>query len=277
MVLVVKADGKKEEFDRKKIIRTCLQFHLSEDVAEKVASKIEKRLYDGITTKKIYQIVLKYVRKHKPEMRHRADLRHAISLLRPKPDFEEYVRVVLREHGYRVEANRIVSGGCVEHELDGIAEKDGIVHCLEVKHHTEHHSYTGLHVFLEAFAAYEDLVDGGKIGKNSHNFRGLIVVSNTKVSEHAKKYTECKGVKNVCWDYPEDASLRTMINGNKNLYPITIIKELDFYTQTKLADEGIVTLKQLVNANSNDLIKAGVKRDKLMGLVSKARSLLETN
>lgn len=142
-VYVVKADGTKQLYERKKIIELCLKMHTPLEVAEKIADKIEKRLYDGIETKRILMMVFKYLGHYKPAVKYQIDLRRAISLLRPKPDFERFIQLLLRGHGYRVLPNMIVRGRCVEHEIDAIAIKDDETILVEVKHHFNHHTYTG--------------------------------------------------------------------------------------------------------------------------------------
>jgi hypothetical protein len=274
MVYVTKADGSTQEFDKEKIIRTCLKLSIEEDKAKIIADKIENRAYNGISTKKILKMIFDYAKKYRPAIKNRIDLRHAISLLRSKPDFEEFVRIILRENGYEVKPNEIVAGKCAEHEIDGIAKKDNDVIFLEVKHHVEYHSYVGLPIFLEAYAVFEDLVEGGKIGKNSYNFNKLMVVCNTKISDYAKKYAECKNIAYVCWNYPEKFNLNELIENGK-LYPITILKDLDSYTKNKLGDNQILTLKQLVDAGIEKLVALGISKNKSIDLIEKAKSLLQ--
>ncbi len=271
MVLVTKADGTKQEFDRSKIVKTCLRLNVSEAHANEIADRVQGRLYEGITTKKVLQMVFTFVRKYRPELRHRIDLRHAISIMRSKPDFEEFVRFVLREHGYEVEPNKILQGRCVEHEIDGVASKEGNVFCVEVKHHEEYHTYTGLHVFLETYATLQDLMEGKAL--NGRTFNRLMVVCNTKVSDHARRYAECRGITHVGWNYPERMNLSEMID-SKLLYPITILRGMDSYTQGRLGDNNIVALKQLAEADIDNLVKMGISRERAEDLVSKARGIL---
>ena len=109
--------------------------HADREAAEAIADKIESRAYDGIPTQKILQMIFRYLKKHRPAVRHQIDLRMAISLLRPKPDFERFVQMLLEEHGYAVTSNRIIRGKCVEHEIDAIARKGGETYLVEIKHH----------------------------------------------------------------------------------------------------------------------------------------------
>jgi len=275
MIFVTKADGRKEEFKREKIIKTCLRMRVSQDQAETIADEIEKRIYDGIETRKILRMIFKFLQKFRPEIKYQIDLREAISFLRPKPDFEKFVQLLLKEYGYEVTPNQIIQGFCVDHEIDAIAKKDNQTILVEIKHHFNPHAYTGKDVFLEAQAILEDLIEGRKAGKNSIDFNKILIVCNTKFSDHAKKYALCKGIDFIGWKYPEEKGLERLIEERK-LYPITILKNLDVKSKEKLGDTGIIMVKQLLEENLEELYKkTKIPRKKLKVLVENAKEIIK--
>ncbi len=87
---VRKFDGSRQQFDKNRIIRTCVRNGASEDTAVKIANSVEKDAYDGMRTDEILGLIWGYLGEHHPETRGRVDLRVALSLLRSKPDFEKY-------------------------------------------------------------------------------------------------------------------------------------------------------------------------------------------
>jgi hypothetical protein len=225
-IWVVKANGTRQLFERQKIINTCLRMHAQREVAETIADKIEKRAYDGIATRRILQMVFTYLRKHKPAFSHRIDLRRGISLLRPQPDWERYVQLLLDELGYAVTPNQIVRGRCVEHEIDAVARRgDGTV-LVEIKHHYKYHTPTGLDVSRVMRATFEDLTEGFDRGLNSINFNKAMIVCNTKLSNHAKQYAQCRGIDHIGWKVPIAHGLDQIIE-EKKFHPITLIRKLD--------------------------------------------------
>jgi len=251
-IFVIKADGKKELFDRGKVVRTCLRMGATGQVAEAVAEKIEMNLYDGIETRKILQMIFRQLSRHEPAVKHKIDLRKALSLMKPKPDFEFFIQTLLSEHGYEVTPNQIVNGKCVEHEVDAIARRDGLTYIVEVKHHFNYHILTGLDVSRVARAVFEDVTEGFELGLNSLKIDRAMIVCNTKFSEHAKRYAECRGIKHIGWNSPLDLNLQTMI-AEKKLYPITYLKGLTITTTERLAQAGIVLLKQLTAKDPREL------------------------
>ncbi|MFH1623186.1 MAG: ATP cone domain-containing protein [Candidatus Aenigmatarchaeota archaeon] len=274
VISVTKFDGRLQPFDRAKIARTCVRMGADPAFAEEVANRVEAAAYEGITTKKIMQMIFANLRRRMPEVRHRIDLRTAISLMRPKPDFELFVAMILREYGYKVRSNRFLQGRCIEHEIDAVAENGKDVFYVEVKHHFNAHTYTGLDVFLQARAAFEDLEGGYRAGRHRTPFTKAMLVTNAKMSEHALRYADCRGIRYVSWEAPADRSLARVID-EKKLYPVTLLRGLRPDAQDRLADAGIITLRQLVETPEAEMLRATrLQKQTLRELRSAAAELL---
>ncbi len=274
MIFVTKFDGRKQPFNKEKIVRTCLRMHANLQQANDIANSVEKELYNGISTKEILQKIFKHLQEFKPEVKHQIDLREAIALLRPKPDFEQFVSLLLKEYGYSIETNQIIAGRCVEHEVDVAARKNNETILVEVKHHLQHHTYTGVSIFLEVQAELEDLMEGYRWKKNKMNFNKALVVCNTKISDHARQYAACKGIEHIGWKSPEEKGLERMVE-EKRLYPITLLKDMDINTQVKLCDNGIILLRQLAERSLDEIFKmTRVEKQKLEKLIKKSREIL---
>lgn len=282
-IYVIKADGRKQLFDRNKIMRTCLRMGATQDMAEAIVSRIEKQSYNNIPTKKIIRMVLSYMRKYNSKYKYVINLRDAICMLRPKPDFEMFIAQLMKSHGFKVKSNRMIRGRCVEHEIDAIAERatrdkhghdvEEVLY-VEVKHHYKPHTYTGMDVFLEAQATFEDLVDGYKSGENNIPFTGTMVVSNTKLSDHALRYSKCRGIVGLAWKTPPDRGLERMIE-EKKLYPITFIRGLTPDQQSRLGDNRIVTMRQLLEKSDSELHRmTRIPKKNIIELKEKAREVM---
>jgi hypothetical protein len=243
-------------------------------VAESIAGEIENRVYDGIETKKILQMIFRRLRKHKPVTRHQIDLRKALSLLSPAPDFERFIQLLLSEHGYEVTPNQIMRGRCVEHEVDGVARKNGKTCIVEVKHHYKYHTPTSLDVSRISRAVFEDLTEAFELGLNNLKIDYALIVCNTKLSEHAKRYADCRGIRHIGWSSPPKRDLQTMIE-EKKFYPITFLKGLKTENRNKLVHNGVILLKQLTQKNLTALSRqTQISRGKLGSIVDKARAIL---
>ncbi len=252
MIKIKKADGRLEPYDGSKVIRTALHLGLDRADAEKLEKEVSEKVYEGMPTSQILSIIQELAKEFRPEVAHMRDLREAISAMRPKPDFEEYARIVLREAGYLVELGRVLEGRCVSHEIDGIAFKGDEVFAVEVKHHVNHHTYTGLGTLVELWGTLEDLREGYRLGFHSYAFTSAILVCNTKISLHAERYARCKGIMYMGWRYPRAFALSDIVS-RKKLYPVTMLKEISGEKLTRLGEQGIVTLNQLKKLSIEDL------------------------
>jgi len=252
MVSVRKFDGSIEAYDKQKVMLFCLKMGASKEEAEMIANKIETYLYNEIPTKKIRQMASQYLKQHVPETRIRRDLRYAICLLRPKPDWEHFVQLFMKNQGYGVEGNKILRGRCVENEIDGILRKNAQILMLEVKHHFDPHIKTSLDIPRQVWATYSDLTEGFKLAHHNVNFTGAMIVCNTKFSEESKKYASCQGIEHMSWKNPVERGLEVLIEEEK-FYPVTLLREVDKATEAILGDNGIILLRQLLDTDAEKL------------------------
>ncbi|ADC66191.1 restriction endonuclease [Ferroglobus placidus DSM 10642] len=261
MVRVRKKDGRLEEFDRTKVLKTCLRSGANVEIAEKVLRDVEERLYDGITTDEILEIVIESLLKHGYEKAATYDLKQSLLRLGPAGfNFEKFVARVLEEWGYSTETNVTMKGRCVMQEVDVIARKDEEVYMIECKFHNQP-IYTGLKEVMYTYARFLDLSD---------HFTAAWVFTNTKFSEEAKQYASCMGIKLTGWRYPEGEGIEELLE-RKGMYPITILK-VDKETIESAIKAGIVFCKDVLNAGVDRLKKLGVKN--VEKLVEEARKVV---
>ena len=271
-VFVTKADGSKQLYYKKKIIKTCLRMGATHKIALKVAEKIEANLYEGITTKKILQMIFRFMSKHKPGVKHFLDLRKGLSMMGSKPEFEMFVRIVLANNGFEVSPNQLLTGKCAEHEVDAIAKKDGKTFFVEAKHHFSYHALTGLDESRIARAVLEDVTEGYILGKTKIWIDRAMIVTNTKFSKQAKRYGKCRKIMQIGWSSPESYGLQAMID-KKTLYPLSCLKGLRVETRNKLVNSGIVLMKQLLDGNPSVIARKAVLSEAFVrALVAKANS-----
>lgn len=272
---VTKAGGKKEAFQKEKIVRTCLRMGASIDLAENTADKIDEKVKNGVRTKKIMNMIFDLMAQYKPGIQYVINLRKALAVMNPKPDFEKFIRALLDKKGYSVSPNQIINGKCGEHEIDGIIQKNAKTLLLEVKHHYSYHTRTGLDEVRIARAVFEDITEGAESGANNLSINGIIVVCNTKLSDHALKYAQCRHIDHIGWSSPPGFDLATLI-GETQLYPITYVKEMDESVVDELSSTGVVLLNQLVERDFEELKKkTSLPTEKLKSLRKKAQTILD--
>jgi len=251
---VTKANGYKQPFDRAKVVQTCLRMGATPQIANQIADKVENKLYEEIPTREILQMIFRYMRKHKPEIKNLFDLKKGISIMESKPEFELYVQKLLTYIGYEVGPSRILRGKCGEHEVDAIAKKDEITYFVEAKHHSSYHSLTGLDESRIAYAILEDTNEGYLEGSTDLKVDRAMIVTNTRYSDHAIKYGTCKNILQVGWSMLQTPGLRDIIK-EYSMYPLSCLRELRKETRRKFVNAGIVLIGQVLELDEEELSK----------------------
>jgi len=244
----------------------------SRQLAFEVAEEVENRVYEGISTAKVLQLIFRLMRKVKPGVGYLFDLRKALSLMSSKPEFEVFVRILLAYHGFEVSSNQILKGYCGEHEVDAIARKDGVTYFVEAKHHLNYHALTGLDESRIARAVLEDVSEGFQLGRCDSKIDKAMIVTNTRYSEHAINYGLCRGILQIGWNYPLNGGLENMII-EKRLHPLSCLRGLSGEDRLRLVDRGLVLIRQLLAEDQSALArKTGLKREIIREIMEKARS-----
>jgi HJR/Mrr/RecB family endonuclease len=213
-VRIAKADGTTEEFKPQKLLSSLERSGADKNIAEQVEREVEKELYDGISTQEIYTHAFSRLRTEHRSSAARYSLKRAILEFGPSGfPFESYLAELFRAEGYEAKVDQIIKGKCVEHEVDVVATKNGETTYVEAKFHNTPGFKSDLQTVLYVEARVEDI--GGK---------GL-VVTNTKFTDKAMQYAECRGLELLAWDYPQGATLHERID-KAGIYPVTALTTL---------------------------------------------------
>ncbi|MFH1473634.1 MAG: ATP cone domain-containing protein [Candidatus Aenigmatarchaeota archaeon] len=270
---IVKASGETEKFDIRKIKRTCLKSGTSRNLANKIANEVKKKTYSGMSTRQILQMTLKLLGKQKPFIAARYDLKGSLFRLGPAGfAFERFIAEILKDNGFKTKLDTMNKGFCVDHEIDIIATLKNRNYMIECKYHNLPGIYTGLREALYTYARFLDLKSGSKKGL-CKDFDQPWLICNTRFSEDAVKYSKCAGLNLVGWDYPKKKGLKDLMEKNK-LYPITMIRNLDKFSQEKLSIAGLVLIKDLTELSIKELHKiTKIPVKKLKTLVNEAERI----
>lgn len=272
-ISVTKTDGRKVPFEASKVEATCIRAGASPSLAKKISRYIEEISYEGITTRKIYHLVLAALAGETdyPEIKHRYRLKESIMLLGPAGfAFESYIAQVLAANGYEVSSVREkVSGRCAVHEIDlAIVAAGGTRIMVECKYHNSPATFTGLKESMYTHARFLDITE-----QRTGLFQKEMLVSNTRVSQEALKYASCVGQQVLSWRYPPAGPLERLVE-QKGLYPITILKlsrgELDSF-----AKAGFMVAKNLLENDAGEVSSiTGIGIGRITNLQELARRIL---
>lgn len=272
-ISVIKATGVREPFSEEKVIMSIKRAGIPKNIQPQVLAHVREKLYPDIPTGEIYKHIMEFLgRSQYPNSRSRFSLKQAIMDLGPTGfPFEKFISAILRYHGYKTETDQIISGLCVAHEVDVLAEKDGQKIMIECKYHNRIGSRTDVKVALYVMARYQDLTAAYVNRDSSERFNEVWLVTNTKCSQDAIAYAQCMNMKIVSWGYPDRGNLQDLIEKDK-LHPITCLSSLSNYQKKLLLDNNAVLCRDLL-ANNIFIELLKLKEEEKTRLLSELQSL----
>jgi Holliday junction resolvase-like predicted endonuclease len=261
-ILIIKEDGTREEFDPIKLQESLVKSGAQPTMADKIIRTIVDDIHKGVcdpeseeggtcSVHAIYRKAFEMLKEMSRAAAARYSLRRSIMEFGPTGfPFEEYVSSIYEAKGYKTLTDQLVLGGCVPHEVDVVAWKPEELVMIEVKYHNEHQNKTDLKVALYVKARYDDLKETvfEYDGMTPRKIDTWILLTNTKFTETAVKYAECKGLNLIGWAYPEKGNLLEMIEETK-MHPITCLTSLTNTEKADLIKENIVTCKRMYDAD----------------------------
>jgi len=256
-VFVINSRGEKEPFSFNKVYKSARRAGASSDLAFKIAKEIEKEVYPGIKTRKIFRRVLQLLAREDKPTGIRFNLKEAIRRLGPTGfPFEKYIGEIFKAEGYNVSFNLHLSGKCaVLYEIDFIAWNEKKVFVGECKFHKNPGERVDLKVALMNYARFLDL----KESKYMQRFNGLeiypLIVTNTKFTNQVIRYSNCVGQKLLGWKYPRGEGLEKLVETNK-LYPVTILPSFKRSMIEVFSQKRIMLVKDLFEHSKEELFES---------------------
>jgi len=247
---VFKFDGTIEPYNEEKIRSSATRVGVPKELQNEMLGAIRDRLYDGIKTKEIFEMIKEFLRSSSsPHLALKYNLKDALSQLGPSGyPFEKYVALLLGAVGYHTRTNQTIPGSCVTHEIDVLAVKDNITYFIEAKFHKNAGQRTDVRVALYIKARYDDLKSAWKNGETKP-----WIVTNTRFSTDAIKYGECQNIRLTSWGYPKGEGIMDLIE-HTGLHPITILEDMTHDDKTRLLNSGVVTCRQLLDPANQLLV-----------------------
>ena len=237
MITVVKATGERESFSEEKLRSSIHRAGIPQNLQEEVVAHLRTIVYDGISTREIYSHITEFLKKE-PRYAAKYSLKQAIMALGPTGyPFEDFVAKLLKEQGYETTVRNHLTGKCVTHEVDVVAQKGRLRIMIETKYHNQPGTKTNVQVALYTKARFDDLLE-------QNNLNQVWLITNTKATVDAIAYTVCMGMRITSWNYPEGESLRNIVE-QSGLIPITVLTSLSQSQKQQLLTQGVIFCKDV--------------------------------
>jgi len=277
-IYVINLLGEKEPLSLKKVYRSAIRAGATKELALRAMEIIDKEAQPGISTTQIYDRIRSFLRQEMPVAAIKFSLKSSLRKLGPTGfPFEKYIAAIFAKKGYWVQTNQIISGYCVNYEIDFLAKKDKILFVGECKYHNILGPRTDLKVALANQARFLDLKQGDFFRKKE--FAGLtlksLLVTNTKFTDQAVAYSKCVGNLMLGWGYPATENLQAFIERDK-LYPITILPSLKEFAFNVFASKRMMLAEDLLKIDPEKFARQNrLPIAHLLDLIREAKNLLD--
>ena len=266
-IQIVKASGEKAWFSAIKLRKSLQRSGASEAIIEAVIKEVQDHLQEGMTTKKIYQLAFNILKKKQQPAASKYKLKKAIMELGPSGyPFEKYVSEILKYQGHKIKLNQNLTGRCVNHEIDILAERDGVQKVFECKYHNLQGTICDVKIPLYVHSRFNDL-NANPENKTSEGW----IATNTRFSTDAIAYAICAKLNLLGWDYPEGNGIREMID-QAGLYPITCLQSLSQKERVPIMEAGLVLCRD-VPFNKKLLKEVGFSTERVEQIIAEAALL----
>lgn len=244
---VVKYSGEASKFSVEKLKGSLRRTGADKKTIDQIVNKVRDELYQGISSKEIYNRAFALLKKKKSHFASKYKLKKAIYELGPTGfPFERFIAAVLKYSGYKTEVGKILAGSCVSHEIDVVAHKNKHTIIIECKFHSDPGLKCNVKVPLYINSRYQDVKSlWNSNPKNGTTLSEGWVVTNTKFTHDAWQFGKCAGLYLLSWDYPKNDGLKDRID-RLGLYPITVSTLLTKREKQFLLNRNVVLCRELI-------------------------------
>ncbi len=245
-ILIKKENGRLEKFNIKKLEKSLKKSGANKELIENICKKVECEIKDGFSSSKIYNITRKLLENFEDKKAFlRYNLPNAISKLGPEGfAFEKFIGEVFESYNYSpVFVGKKIAGKCIQsHEMDIVAFKGNDHVTAELKFHNSRSKKSELKVALYMKARFDDIESSGYYGNKNPR---KMIITNTKFTANAKKYSACSGIEVLSWNYPEGKNLHDFILKSE-IHPLTALNSITQKAKEYFIKRKIVSCRGLL-------------------------------
>lgn len=266
---ITKYSGEQEEFDIEKFRSSLQKAGAEESLIQDIVKKL-KQHSTLRSTKEIYHFAMRELKKRNRPLAARYNLKQALLHFGPTGfPFELFVAEIFKKKGYSTKTDIIMSGFCIDHEIDVYAQKSN--HCIigECKFHNLQALKAHVKVALYVKARFEDIIK--KIKKNDGTSYSCLLATNTKFTSETIKYAQCSGIELLGWGYPAHDNIQQLITQYK-LFPITTLTTLNIKQKRILMGKGFILCHTIAD-HIDHLKEIGLKEKKIDAVIKEAHDV----
>lgn len=244
---VKKYSGELTDFNPNSLRYSLSRSGANSDEVDRVFKEIEHKLYDGISTRELYELAFEHLKSVKNTFAARYSLKKALRDLGPEGYyFEKWISKIYQEDGYQAVTGQILQGHAVTHEIDVVAVKDSKMLAIECKFRNDIDAKISVTTPMYFMSRVKDLVGlpFTFFNKKLAVTEGWLV-TNAYFTSDSIKFGEFHKMNLLSWNYPEENSLKLKVDNNGE-YPITCLTSLSDLEKSKLLKAQCILVKDIV-------------------------------
>ena len=247
-IQIKKQSGEIVPFDKKSLHRSLMNSGADLENANQICDTITKELYNGISTKELYQKAFDLLKKSKSSVAARYSLKRALQDLGPEGFFfEKWVAKIFEVQGYDTMTSQTLTGkSTVTHEIDVIISNKNEDLICECKFRNDIDAKISVTTPMYFLSRFNDLKD------NSFTFfnrpfkpqKGYMI-TNAFFTTDSIAFADCYGINLISWNYPEDKSIKRLTDFH-GLYPVTCLTTLTKEEEQTLLSKNCILVRELI-------------------------------
>ena len=275
-IQIKKQSGEIVPFDKNSLHRSLINSGTNLEDANQICDKITNEIYNGISTKELYEKAFGLLKNLKSSVAARYSLKRALQDLGPEGFFfEKWVAKIFEVQGYDTITSQTLTGkSTINHEVDVIISNKTEDIVCECKFRNDIDAKISVTTPMYFLSRFIDLKD------NSFTFfnrpfkpqKGYLI-TNAFFTTDSIAFAECYDISLISWNYPEDKSIKRLTDYH-GLYPITCLTTLTKKEEQILLSKNCILVRELVkNPVLLDHFKFSAERKEL--ILKEAEELLQ--
>lgn len=239
---IEKASGEVEKFEYSKLRRSLARAGARTPLIDEIEQEVRKREDEFKTTHDVYSFAYSYLSQKDIPSAARYNLKKALLDFGPTGyPFEDFVAQIFKYKGFESIVREILNGKCITHEIDVMAFKDNGYSIIECKFHNMQKNKSEVHTSLYMNSRFADIEEVWLTNNpySRYPLKHCWIVTNTKFTDQATQYAECKGISLLSWNYPLGKGLAQTID-ELGLHPITALPILTDNQKEAFIKKGFV-------------------------------------
>ncbi len=270
-----KFSGELVPFEEEKLKGSLYKSGASREEVKQVIDEIIPCLYDGITTRSVYQLAFKHLKKVRSSLAARYSLKRALRDLGPAGYyFEKWVANFFRNYGFETMTGQLIEGAAVTHEADVIAKKGEDTYWIECKFRNTVDAKITVTTPMYLLSRIKDISvkEYNLFGEKTTFSKGWLV-TNAYLTTDSIHFGEYYGIDLLAWDYPAGRSIKDLTD-KKALYPVTCLTTISQKEKEDLLAQSCIMVRDLM-ADSSFLDKLSLSRQKRDTIYKEVTELVE--